>query len=613
MGEKDRAKLVSPVRRIDGYAPIRDYAVIGDGRTLALVARDGSIDWLAAPNLDSPTVFGALLDARQGGEFSLAPDVPYEAERRYLPGTNVLETTFKTNGGVVRVTDGVTLPVDASKGGLFPSRELYRGIEAMSGSVPLTWRVEPRFGYSTRSTRISRRRGVPVATSGSDAMAICAWGAGDPVVDDRSVRGRFVAQSRSRALIALTLASEEPLILPTRQEVEGRLTNTVQEWKRWAEDGRYEGPWRPAVIRSALVLKLLVFAPSGAVAAAPTTSLPEEIGGDRNWDYRFCWVRDSAFTLNAFLALGCSSEADAFFWWLMQASQISRPRLQVLYRLDGGADAAERTLPLAGYRGSRPVRIGNGALDQLQLSIYGDLFQTAWLYAHGGNRIDRDIGRRLAATADLVLDVWSREDAGIWEVRSKNLHFTESKMMCALALERAASLANEGQIPGRHAERWRRGAAEIRNFVETRCWSDAKRAYIRAAGLEELDASVLLGGLFGYCDPKEERMRNTVDAIRRELAEGPFVYRYSGEDGLVGNEGAFLACSFWVVEALARCGRTDEAGAMMDELVGLANDVGLYAEEIDPGDNSFLGNFPQGLTHLALVNAAVALTRERSL
>src|ERR671924_599009 len=361
-----------------GYQPLRSYAAVGDGRTAALIAEDGSIDWLCVPDLDSPSVFAALLDKDRGGRFELRPEIPFEVERSYLPDTNVLQTTFITDRGRVRLTDAMTLT-----SGLAPARELIRRIDGLSGRVPLRWHVEPRFGY---------------------------------------------------------------------------------------------GPWRDAVIRSALALKLLVFAPSGAIAAAATTSLPEELGGERNWDYRYSWVRDSAFMLNALLGLSCAPEARAYFWWLMHASQLTHPRLRVLYRLDGGARAPERELALDGYRGSRPVRVGNAAAGQRQLDTYGELPQTAWLYARSGHRIDRDIARRPAEVADLVCEMWREPDAGIWEVRSEQRHFTQSKMMCWIALDRACELAGRGLIPGRHADRWREEADTIGEFVETRCYSENKRS-----------------------------------------------------------------------------------------------------------------------------------------
>ncbi|MEV3993552.1 glycoside hydrolase family 15 protein [Streptomyces sp. NPDC049837] len=591
-------------RRTRGYVSLREYAVLGDGRTAALVARDGSMDWLCLPDLDSPAVFGAVLDAARGGRFTLEPSVPYRVERRYLPGTNVLETTFRTSTGTVRITDALTLHDDAT---LTPARELLRRVEGLSGCVPLRWSVTPRFGYGTHRTRITRRAGVPVATAGRDALAICAWEAGEPVCDSNAVSGHFTLAEGRRALLAMPFAHQEPLVLPARSECEARLDATCAAWRRWADDRPYTGRWRQAVMRSLLALKLLVYAPSGAVAAAVTTSLPEEIGGERNWDYRFSWVRDSAFTLAAFLRLGCPAEAHAYFWWLMHASQLTHPRMNVLYRLDGGHRTPEKTLSWEGYRHSEPVRTGNAAVAQVQLDTYGELMQTAWQYAGAAGRLDADVARRLAELADLVCTVWQEPDAGIWEVRSPPRHFTQSKMMCWVALDRAADLAQRGLIPDRHLPRWNAARDDIAEFIENRCFSADRDSYVRSPGSDDLDAAVLLGHLYGY-GGDDHRMRATISALDRDLRHGPYVDRYSGEDGLAGGEGAFLACSFWLAESLARTGSLAQAVELMDELVGLSNDVGLYSEEIDPVTGDFLGNLPQGLSHLALISAACAIT-----
>jgi GH15 family glucan-1,4-alpha-glucosidase len=564
------------------------------------VARDGAIDWLCFPDLDSPSVFAALLDSERGGTFELAPDGPSEVERRYIPGTNVLETTFSTPTGVVRVTDAMTLP----GAGLDPFRELVRLVEGLAGRVPMRWRVTPRFGYGTGPTRVERRSPFPVASCRSDAFAVCTWDAGPVECDDHSVGGWFEAREGTRACLALAGAHQEPLVMPARDQVAARLEATIDFWKRWSAALCYTGPWREAVIRSALALKLLVFAPSGAIAAAPTTSLPEWIGGERNWDYRYCWIRDSSFTLEALLELRCYSAAESFFWWFMHATRRAKPRLQVFYRLDGGDHAPERELPLSGYRNSRPVRVGNAAARQLQLDTYGDLFDAVWLYAATGGRIDRDTGAELAKVADFVCGIWRAPDHGIWEVRMEPRHFTHSKVMGWVALDRAVRLAGRGLIPARHAPRWRAEAAAVREFVEAQCWSERRGSYVRFAGADELDASLLLLPVMRYRDPRDPRITGTVEAVRRDLGRGPLLYRYTGEDGIGGGEGVFLGCSFWLVEALALGGRADEASETMDKLLALANDVGLYAEEIDPTTHEFLGNFPQALVHLALICAA---------
>lgn len=570
--------------------PIRGYAAIGDERTVALVAEDGSIDWLALPDLDSDPVFAALL-GRGGGRFSLEPEVPYTVDRRYVPDTNVLETTFRTGDGVVRVTDAMTLGADRGSA----VRELVRRVEGISGRVPLAWSVESRFAFGERR--------------GRTAISVHAWEAGDIVRRGVGVSGRFSAEQGMRSLIAARGGESEPLTPPTRDELETRLAATVARWRGWTGRLAYDGPWRKEVIRSALALKLLVYEPTGAIAAAATTSLPESLGGERNWDYRFSWVRDSSLTLDALLSLGSTLEAAAYFSWLRRATARTHPRLRVLYPLNGNRPAPERVVPLEGYRASRPVRTGNAAVKQLQLDVYGALLQTAWLYVTAGGTIDGVTASRLAETADLVCDLWRRPDAGIWEVRSAPQHFTHSKMMCWVTLDRARRLALRGAIPGGGRRRWEREAAAIARFVEERCWSEARHAYVRSAGSDALDAGLLLAEVHGFRPAGRIRSSQTIDAVRRELGRGGLLYRYFGEDGLEGREGCFVACSFWLVDALARCERADEAAETFEQVVGLANDVGLFAEEIDPESGEFLGNFPQGLVHLSLINAAVSLGR----
>jgi GH15 family glucan-1,4-alpha-glucosidase len=587
----------------DPYVPLRDYAVIGDGRTAALISRDGSVDWWCLPNLDSPSVFGALLDADRGGRWVLLPEDAAQIERQYRPGTNVLETTYSTATGRVRVTDVMTLP----DGGLTPFRELARRVDGLAGCVTMRWRIEPRFGYGIASTRIEPRKPFPIATSGNNAVAACVWGAGDVETDDGALGGRFEARAGTRSTLAVAAAYGEPLIFPSRDDVERRIEATAAFWRDWSAQLTYRGRWRDAVVRSALALKLLVFAPSGAIAAAPTTSLPEAIGGERNWDYRFSWIRDSAFTLESLLQLGCHTEAKAFFWWFMHATRRTLPRLHALYRLDGASDMPERTLPLAGYRDSRPVRIGNAAIAQLQLDAYGELMDAVFQYAHRGYVLGSDTARDVGRVADFVCSTWRTPDSGIWEVRAEPRHYTQSKAMCWVALDRAVRLAESGLIPSAGARRWASEAAAIRCFIEERCWSDARQSYAWYADSDELDASLLLLPIARYDRPDALRIGMTIEAVRRELGSGALLRRYTGDDGLSSGEGGFVCCSFWLVEALAISGRRREAEELLDDLVALANDVGLYAEEIDPTSRAFLGNFPQGLVHLALISAAIAL------
>jgi GH15 family glucan-1,4-alpha-glucosidase len=587
-----------------GYLPIRDYAAIGDGRTVALVGKDGSVDWLCLPNVDSGAAFARIIDAENGGSFRIAPSSSFEVERRYEDASNVLETTFRTSSGVLRLTDAMTLAVGSR---LAPQRELVRRVECLSGSVELEWTFEPRLPFGRKPKRIERRGPRLAAVSHGNALILGAWGAGEPSVSNGSVTGRAVLRQGETALLSATLAHREPAVLAGRDDAQRRLRETQEFWPRWAGRARYDGPWRDEVLRSLLVLKLLVFAPSGAVVAAPTTSLPEWIGGGRNWDYRFTWLRDATYALDALQSLGYEGEAHAFFWWLMHATRLTAPRLQVLYRVDGSAEAPEKTLEeLGGYRSSRPVRVGNGAADQVQLDVYGAVLHAIWLHATEHADLGGETGRAVARIADYVAKVWREPDSGIWEVRSEPTHFIQSKAMCCVALDCAVKLAEAGFIPNRTA-RWRAEADRIRAFVDEHGWDEERRSYIRAPDLRELDASLLALAIFDFAPRDHPRLSATIDAVRRELADGPLVARYHGGDGVEGEEGYFLTCSFWLADALARTGRVEEAAALMDELVGLANDVGLYAEEIDGATGEFLGNFPQGLTHLALIGAASSI------
>jgi GH15 family glucan-1,4-alpha-glucosidase len=448
------------------------------------------------------------------------------------------------------------------------ARELVRVVDAVEGSVRMRWRFAPR------------REGPELRT----------WDAGE---------GFFELKPGRRATFALAETR------PTREDAERRLERTSARWMDWAARAEYSGRWRDQVLRSALALKLLAYSPTGAILAAPTTSLPERIGGARNWDYRYSWLRDGIYTMRALLLLGYRDEAQAFFEWELDALLRSSPEVKPLYRIDGSVVGGEQELDLPGYRGSRPVRVGNAATGQLQLDVYGHVLESAARLRGEVGSLGPEAGRELARLADFVANAWREPDAGIWEVRGERHNFVQSKAMCWTALDRAATLGEEGALPG-EAARWRREADAIRAWIEAEGWSEARQAYVRAPELgEELDASLLSLPLCAYSRAADPRFLSTAEAIRRELgAGGPLLYRTRE---LGAQEGAFLACSFWLVDALGRAGRRDEGNELMGELVALANDVGLYAEMIDPDSGEHLGNFPQGLVHLALVNAAVSL------
>jgi GH15 family glucan-1,4-alpha-glucosidase len=481
---------------------------------------------------------------------------------------------------------------------LTPLREVVRKVECLEGEVDLEWSVVPRFDYGQRHGRVHRRAGRVVFTYRDLALALSVWGA------EPAAHGRIRVAAGEEVLFSLAAADRQPQVLPGRTDTEERLDHTIAFWRRWSGEKSYDGPWRDAVIRSALAIKLLVYAPSGAVTAAATASLPEDIGGVRNWDYRFAWLRDSSYALDALHGLECPGEAHAFFWWLMHASRRTHPRLEVLYDVHGSDRARELELAhFSGYRGSAPVRIGNGAVGQLQLDVYGAILNSTWLHASHHGDLGGGTGGTVAKIADYVASHWREPDSGIWEVRSEPRHFTHSKAMCWVALDRAAKLARDGFIADRRA-RWRAEADSVRAFIDEHCWDEGRRSYVRAAGSEELDAALLTLPLVDYDDSNRGRLRGTINAVRRELADGPLLRRYLGDDGVEGEDGAFVTCSFWLADALARTGRVEEAAALMDELLGFANDVGLYAEEIDPASREFLGNFPQALVHIALINAA---------
>ncbi len=595
-----RREAATPVVRVDGFAPIGDYAVIGDGRTLALVARDGSIDWLPLPTIDQGTAFGAILDAEKGGSFRLAPEGDFRVTRSYVEDTNVLQTTFTTDEGSVVVTDALTL----EDGGLLPWVELARRVECTSGTVRLRWQVEPRFGYGEEETSITEIGGTPVALGQRLRLAVFSFDLGTPLHSATEISGSAELSEGDSGIVVCVATDHEPIPYPPREEIEARLEGTCESWHRWADGARYDGSWRDAVERSALALKLLVYAPSGAMAAAGTTGLPEKIGGSRNWDYRFAWIRDTAFTLDALSRLGYREQVHASLSWLLDVTDATHPRLPPLFGLDGDVPRTIQKLSLSGYRGSQPVQRGNGAATQLQLGNFGYLFDTVSRYVEHGNALDPATSRRLGDIATFLCEIWRNADSGIWEL-GQHRQYTSSKMECWRALVLANDLAAAGQVPRDDVDRWRETADEIHEFVEQRCWSEEKGAYTFYAGTEDLDCAVLLGSHFHFTDPAGPRMNGTIDALRAELTgDGPLLYRYSGMEG---EEGCFLACSFWMVSALAGAGRLDEARSMMDELVALANDVGLMAEQMDPSTKEQLGNFPQALTHLSLVRAAFAI------
>ncbi|HEX2173379.1 MAG TPA: glycoside hydrolase family 15 protein [Dehalococcoidia bacterium] len=597
---------------MDRYRPIEDYALIGDCRSAALVSREGSIDWLCWHRFDSPSIFAALLDAEGGGRFRIRPAGDFRTERRYLPDTNVLETTFHTPTGSVLLRDLMPVaPEEEKRIHLAPDHLLLREIEGLAGEVDLEVLYAPRPRYGREQPPISDRGSFGFWCEAQGGVLILRsdlpLGIGRT---GRSVRGRVRVCGGDRHVLAIAYTDEAPAVIPPIDErARQACDRTVAWWRAWAARCTYRGPHRDAVLRSALTLKLLTYAPSGAVIAAPTTSLPEWIGGVRNWDYRYCWLRDASFTLRAFFALGYHEEGTAFLNWMLHATRLTWPELHILYDVHGETDVRERELRhLEGYRGSRPVRVGNGAFDQLQLDVYGEVIDAAYVFACRGGTFDRDTKRLLRGLGQTVCRRWREPDEGIWEGRSGRFHHTHSKVLCWVALDRLIRLHAAGQIDV-PADRFRVQRDVIRRTVERCGYNPALGSYTQVFDGTDLDAALLLLPLYGYVAADHPRMRSTLDRIRSGLGAGPLIYRYrfGVDDGLPPGEAAFGICSFWAVECRARAGELDAARADFDWLLAYANDVGLFAEEIDPTTGAALGNFPQAFTHLGLINAALTL------
>ncbi|MET3509178.1 MULTISPECIES: glycoside hydrolase family 15 protein [Plantibacter] len=580
---------------------LRSYAPIGDGRTVALIGLRGQVDWLPIPDLGSMPVFARLLDDDSGGCIELEPVGEYTVTRRYVSGTNVLRTTFTTEHGRATITDALVTGI----AGRLPWAELARRIDGVSGSVEFTWRVRPGTALGTASPWIEDSTRGPIIRSGATTIAVVGdeYGPDEVEVDGSmptELSGRFTTSEDSRHLLIVVATHGEPIHLPVPANVDVGIDRTIDNWRAWSRAFSYEGPWANQVQRSALALKLLIFSPTGAIAAAATTSLPENPRGAKNWDYRFAWVRDLAYTAHALVRFGLREETHAAVSWLLRTIRENGPELHIFYGLEGGVPDGVVEHDVAGWRGIGPVVSGNPAQGQLQLGVYGDLFAICRTYVDAGNVLDVETGRLLAEVADRTCDLWRNRDAGMWELPQEE-HYVSSKMGCWQALGDAVHLAELGQVAG-SADRWRAEQTRIREWIDEHGWNEERGAYVMFPGSDDLDASVLLHAMSGF--DRGDRMSSTIDALTDELGEGALLYRYSG---VQQEEYTFVACAFWRASALACVGRHDEAIAAMDELVGMTNDVGILAEMIDPADGAHWGNLPQALSHLALINAALTI------
>ena len=582
------------------FKPIGDYGIIGNMLSAALVGVDGSIDWCCLPRFDSPSVFAAILDDEKGGCFGINPQDSYKSHQAYIPNTNVLQTTFQTGTGTATVTDFMPCYRN-SQGRLIKLNEIHRQVECADGEVALEVSFEPKLDYARADTQLTISKNGAAARAGEQLLVLSS---SVPITLDGSrVTGQFTLKPGQQAVFVLRYGSDKPLSIGL-YHTGRKLEQTNAYWQKQAGDCICPGLWREPIVRSYLTLHLLVYAATGAIIAAPTTSLPERIGGERNWDYRFTWLRDASMTLNAFFRLGHQEEALSFFKWLVDVCGKCGPETQILHNIDFADPPQEQKLEhLSGYRGSRPVRIGNDAYKQIQLDVFGEVLDAACYFAEMGGYIGHHTWGLLDSFIQAACDNWDMPDSGIWEVRGGLYHFVHSKLMCWVAVDRGIKIAEQMGYT-ENIERWRKAAEDIRESILTKGWNQERGAFTQHYDTQALDASNLFMPLFGFIPVTDERFLSTLEHTVEELGSDGLLRRYKTEetdDGLSGSEGAFLWCSFWLVRNYIRLGRLDEATALYEKLLGYRNHLGLLAEMVEPGSGEALGNFPQALTHLAII------------
>ena len=595
---------------MNAYPPIHDYALVGDCRTGALVSSRGSIDWLCLPRFDSPSCFNRLLDWEQGGYCEVNPTSFFRTKRAYQGHTAVLTTEFETTHGRAQLTDLMPVAADGGQApARFPLRQVLRRIEGLDGTVEFSIKIKlrPDDGRTVPSF-VQRGRAGYCADFGGRMVVVAV---NSPMeISPGLLSGRARVSRGDSLTLWLVYTEEAPGVYPHLIEAEEAIAETQAYWTGWSRSCRYDGAQRDQAIRSAITLKLLSYAPSGAIVAAPTTSLPERLGGDLNWDYRYCWLRDASFTAHAFFRLGFDAEALAFTQWMTHATTLTYPELQVMYTLHGEASIPERSWPfLEGYRRSQPVRLGNAAFAQEQLDVYGEVLDTISLSVEAGYPVDRDTKRWIVEVGNILSMSWPYPDHGIWEIRGEARHYVHSKVMCWTALDRVERLARKlGVKPSTAA--WSQAREALVHAILKSGYSKTRRSFVQVLGGTRLDAAALTFGLTGFIDGRDPLMISTISTIQRWLTRGPLVYRYIAEQGTGREEGAFLPCSFWLVQALAAAGRPEEAQGLLARLAPHANDLGLFPEEIRHQDGEFLGNFPLALTHVAHLGALLSVAEK---
>jgi len=592
------------------YPPIHDYALIGDCRTAALVSSSGSIDWLCLPRFDSSSCFNRLLDWNRGGYCVIQPTAHFRTSRRYHTDSAVLDTDFATEEGRARLTD--LMPVAADGGpsaALYPLRQVLRRVQGLHGRIHLSLRVRPRFDDG-QTLPVFTRRGPSLYCADLGGRLVSVACDAPLHIETGELTATFSLSEGESVTLWLAYAEEAPAVYPCLSGARAAIEETLTYWRSWTGRCRATGPYRDAILRSAITLKLLTYAPSGAIVAAPTTSLPERFGGDLNWDYRYCWLRDASFTAQAFVRLGLQAESAAFVQWMTHATTLTYPALQVMYTLHGESSIPERSWTFfEGYRRSHPVRLGNAAADQYQLDVYGEVLDSLLLSVESGFPVDRETKRWIVRVGNLICNAWPNPDHGIWEVRGHRRHYVHSKVMCWVALDRAEQLARGLGVAAETAA-WSQAREAIVRTIHKTGYSQSRRSFVQVLGGSRLDAAALTFGLNGFIGGRDPRMASTIAAIQRWLARGPLVYRYLAERKTGREEGTFLPCSFWLVEALAHADRAVEAEDLLALLQARANDVGLFPEEIRYHDGAFLGNFPLALTHVAHLGALLRLTKQ---
>jgi GH15 family glucan-1,4-alpha-glucosidase len=586
---------------------IQDHAIIGDCRSAALVSNRGSIDWLCWPRFDSPAIFAAILDESIGGYWTISPVDQFRSQRSYVDSTNVLQTKFITSDGQAVLTD--VMPVaseDEKRRTLLADHELIRRVECTEGQIQLEFDFAPRPDYGARGVRFRKLVGNCVRADVGRGSYWLTSSVPMIVKEDHAYASIQLKQGES-AEFSLTYGEESPAVLPILgNAIRERIQRSVEWWQQWSAKCTYEGPYREAVIRSALVLKLMAYAPSGAIAAAPTTSLPERLGADLNWDYRFCWLRDASLTVRALVRLGYMDEVESFLDWLLHATRLTQPKLNVLYTIFGCKAPNERSLVhLQGHAGSEPVRIGNEAQSQLQMDVYGEVIEASAQFVRSGGHFDREARNALIAMGKHVSRNWDVADEGIWEPRTGRKHNTHSRLMCWVALDRLIEMQHRGELAGVPINNFSDQRRKISDQMHQRAWNSNLESYTSTLDGEAADATLLLLAWYGFEQPDSSRMKRTYRRVLEELGlPNSLLYRYKRNPP----EGAFGVCCFWRSEYLAIGGGTlREARQSFEDLLQFRNDVGLYAEEIEPTTGDALGNFPQAFTHVGLINAAVSL------